>query len=243
MKLYSQSEIGARIKFICKAGAKFDNELHTILCSILTHTAEHGDPRNFVPLADGLPDGVRKQGIVTWINHFSGGQVKLAKSTKTKTWGVKIEGIDGAKWSQDLFDLDGAYGVKFGDFSPEPVANQFGYKQMLKMLKAKATNMEVNADGTYKVSMGVRNLASTLIEFIRENGLDAAAIIAADEAKSAAAPVVPVVPHVNAFDALKAKKELIAAEEAKRDAVVADSPQDSGTVDELRELMGLGEAA
>ena len=50
MKLYNQSEITARIARICRLSGKIDAEIHVVLCSILTHTYEHGDPRNFVAL-------------------------------------------------------------------------------------------------------------------------------------------------------------------------------------------------
>lgn len=163
MQLYSQSQIGSRVARIVRVAGKVDAELHVVLCSILSHTQEYGDYTAVLPLLNGLPKGIRLQGIAAWLKHFSGGQLVPSFDSKSKQWACTL-----AKgWYATLFDLVGAMAVTFGDFSPEPAPTTLTLTLLLKMLEDKATSTKVNADGTPKVSDEAKVLASKLVAFAR----------------------------------------------------------------------------
>lgn len=163
MQLYTQSQIGSRVARIVRVAGKVDAELHVVLCSILDHTREHGDYTALVPLMNGLPNGQRKQGIVAWLKHFSGGQLTCSQNADTGAWQAKLK----PQRDQALFDITGAMAVTFGDFTKEPAAKTLSVEALIKMLEAKATNTELNKDGTPKVSVEARTLASNMVAAIR----------------------------------------------------------------------------
>ena len=164
MKLYTREEIGSKVSRVVRVAGKVDSELHTVLCSILTHTAEHGDYTALLPLLNGLNNGIRKQGIVSWLKAFSGKQLSARKDAKSKEWLVEL-----AKgWSAEKFDLEGAYAVTFGEFTEEPAPQTLDIKALYKMLAAKATNDQVNKDGSPKVASGAKIIASRLVAAMQE---------------------------------------------------------------------------
>jgi hypothetical protein len=169
MKIYSQSEVIGKVNRIVRVAKIVDSELHNILCSILTHTHDHGDYTAILPLLNGLPNGVRKQAIVAWVSNFSGKQLKVSKSSKDKTW--KCELAEG--WSKDKFDLEGAYAVGFGDFTVEPEPTTVTLELLIKMLEKKASSTARNADGTPKVTDDARIAASAAVAVMREKMLKA----------------------------------------------------------------------
>jgi hypothetical protein len=169
MKIYTQGELKSKVERIIRVAGKVDGELHNVLCSILTHTEQHGDYTQLVPLLNGLNNGVRKQGIVAWLKNFSGDQLIARKDPKTKSWVVEL-----AKgWDAEKFDLQGAYAVTYGDFAPEPEPTTVTLAMLIKMLEKKAVSTEVNKDGTPKVTNEARIMASRAVAFMREEQIRA----------------------------------------------------------------------
>jgi 5'-3' exonuclease len=205
MQLYTHAELPARISFICRASRKFDGEVHKILCSILTHAHRHGDPRQFEPLLDGLASGVRHNAIVAWIVDYSGEQIAIQKNNKTKRWSAAMV----PNWDRSEFNLEGAYAVTFGDHTAEPGGKTFTIRDMLKLLEKKATNLELNTDGTYKVSPGVRDAASQLLLVARQNGWYDHKVWDADKA----VPAVATVQQMKSGVVQNAEKKRLEAEE------------------------------
>jgi hypothetical protein len=164
MKLYTQSEIGHKVQRIIKASQHVEGELHNVLCSILTHTAQHGDYTQLVPLMNGLANGTRKQGVIAWLKHFSGKQLIVRKDAETKQFVAQLD----KGWSAEKFDLEGAYAVTFGDFTEEPEPKTLDIKALYKMLKAKAISDQTNKDGSPKVAPEARVVASRLIAAMQE---------------------------------------------------------------------------
>lgn len=168
MQLYSRSQIGSKVARIVRVAGKVDAELHVVLCSILSHTKEHGDYTAILPLLNGLPKGVRKQGIVQWVSHFTNKKLIARLDNKSKVWECEL-----AKDRKDEdFDILGAMAITFGDFTAEPVPTTLDVKLLLKMLEKKATNVETNKDGSPKVSPEARDLASKIVATVRANGWD-----------------------------------------------------------------------
>jgi hypothetical protein len=205
MQLYTHAELPKRISFICRASRKFDSEVHKILCSILTHAHQHGDPRQFEPLLDGLASGVRHNAIVAWIVDYSGEQIAIQKNNKTKRWSAAMV----PNWDKSKFNLEGAYAVTFGDHTAEPGGKTFTIRDMLKLLEKKATNLELNTDGTYKVSPGVRDAASQLLLVARNNGWYDRKVWDADKV----VPAVATVQQVKSGVVQDAEKKRLEAEE------------------------------
>ena len=163
MNLYSRSQIASRVARIVRVAGKVDGELHVVLCSILDHTREHGDYTALLPLLNGLPAGVRKQGIVAWLSHFSNKKLIARLDTKSKQWVCDL-----AKDRQDSdFDIVGAMAVTFGDFKPEPVPTTLTLALLIKMLEQKATDSKMNEDGSPKVAPEAKDMASKLVAFAR----------------------------------------------------------------------------
>lgn len=205
MKLYTNAELGSKITRIIRIAGRVDREIHTINCSILTHAYEHGDPRHFVQLLNGLPSGTRLNAIVAWIQDYSGEQIAVQKNGKTKVWTAAMV----PNWDRSKFNLEGAYAVTFGDHTAEPGGKTFTIRDMLKLLEKKATNLELNTDGTYKVSPGVRDAASQLLLVARNNGWYDRKVWDADKA----VPAVATVQQVKAGVVQDAEKKRLEAEE------------------------------
>jgi len=217
MKLYDKSQLTERVARICRVAGKVNDEIHTVLCSIMAHTMNSGDYTAILPLMNGLPKGQRLQAIALWVKHFSGGQLKLALNAKTKIWGGTLKGPENTAWNKDLFDLPGAIAVKFGDFSEEPKPSSFDMEQMIDWLKAKIDSKAKNPDGSYKVTVGTRELASKLMGEILINGWNDPKLIAADKS-----PVVKAdVPH-----------------KASKGVQMMDDRKDAQEQDEIALLMG-----
>lgn len=170
MQLYSQSQIGSRVARIVRVAGKVDAELHVVLCSILDHTREHGDYTAILPLLNGLPNGVRKQGIVAWLSHFSGKQLTARLDTKSKTWVCELV----KDRDQSKFDIVGAMAVTYGDFTKEPEPQTLTLELLIKMLEKKATDSSTNKDGSPKVSPEARDMASKIVSNIRTGAIKAA---------------------------------------------------------------------
>jgi hypothetical protein len=164
MQLYSQSQIGSRVARIVRVAGKVDAELHVVLCSILDHTREHGDYTAILPLLNGLPNGVRKQGIVAWLSHFSGKQLTARLDSKSKSWVAELV----PNRDKSKFDIVGAMAMTYGDFTKEPEPTTLDVKALIKMLEKKATNIEVNKDGSPKVTPEARDFASKLVDSARK---------------------------------------------------------------------------
>jgi hypothetical protein len=164
MNLYTRSQIGSRVARIVRVAGKVDGELHVVLCSILDHTREHGDYTAILPLLNGLPNGVRKQGIVAWLSHFSGKQLTARLDNKTKAWVCDLA----KQRDEGLFDITGAMAVTFGDFTKEPEPTTLTLALLIKMLEKRATSDELNKDGSPKVSPEARDMASKMVKFARE---------------------------------------------------------------------------
>ena len=163
MNLYSRSQIASRVARIVRVAGKVDAELHVVLCSILDHTREHGDYTAILPLLNGLPNGVRKQGIVAWVSHFTNKKLICRLDTKSKEWVAEL-----SKDRQDSdFDIVGAMAVTYGDFTKEPEPTTLTVALLVKMLEKKATSDELNKDGSPKVSADAKELASKLVAFSR----------------------------------------------------------------------------
>ena len=165
MQLYTQSQIGSRVARIVRVAGKVDSELHVVLCSILDHTREHGDYTAILPLLNGLPNGVRKQGIVSWVSHFSNKKLVARLDSKTKQWVCELS----KERSESDFDIVGAMAVTFGDFSKEPEPQTMTLELLVKLLEKKATSVAVNKDGSPKVAPEARALASKLVDFVRKD--------------------------------------------------------------------------
>lgn len=163
MQLYTQSQIGSKVARIVRVAGKVDSELHVVLCSILDHTREHGDYTAILPLLNGLPNGVRKQGIVGWVSHFTNKKLIARLDTKSKAWVCELA----KDRSPEDFDMIGAMAVTFGDFKPEPVPTTLTLALLIKMLEQKATDIKTNEDGSPKVAPEAREMASKVVEFIR----------------------------------------------------------------------------
>jgi hypothetical protein len=134
-----------------------------VLCSILDHTREHGDYTAVLPLLNGLPNGVRKQGIVAWLSHFSNKKLIARLDTKAKEW---VCDLDKDRSDSD-FDIVGAMAVTFGDFTKEPEPTTLTVALLIKMLEKKATSSDTNKDGSPKVSAEAKDFASKLVAFSR----------------------------------------------------------------------------
>jgi hypothetical protein len=163
MQLYTQSQIGSRVARIVRVAGKVDAELHVVLCSILSHTQEHGDYTALLPLLNGLPNGVRKQAIVAWVSHFTNKKLVARLDTKSKAW---VAELAKDRTSED-FDIIGAMAVTFGDFTKEPEPTTLTIALLVKMLEKKATDSQTNKDGSPKVSPEARALASNVVAAIR----------------------------------------------------------------------------
>ena len=164
MNLYLRSQIGSRVARIVRVAGKVDAELHVVLCSILDHTREHGDYTAILPLLNGLPKGIRLQGIIAWLSHFSNKKLIARLDSKTKQFVCDL-----AKDRQDSdFDIVGAMAVTFGDFTAEPVPTTLTVALLIKMLEKKATDTATNKDGSPKVAPEARDFASKLVAAARE---------------------------------------------------------------------------
>jgi hypothetical protein len=164
MNLYSQSQIGSKVARIVRVAGKVDSELHVVLCSILSHTKDHGDYTAILPLLNGLPNGVRKQAIVAWVSHFSNKKLIARLDSKSKAW---VAELAKDRTAED-FDIIGAMAVTFGDFTKEPEPTTLTVALLVKMLEKKATDNTVNKDGSPKVAPEAAALASKLVAFARE---------------------------------------------------------------------------
>ncbi len=162
MNLYSRSQIASRVERIVRIAGRVDAEVHVVLCSILDHTREHGDYTALERLLNGLPNGVRKQGIVAWVKHFTNKKL-IPRQDKHKVWVCDL--------SKDRTDADfnivEAMAITYGDFTAEPVPTTMTLALLLKMLEKKATSVEVNKDGSPKVSDEAKAMASKLVAFAR----------------------------------------------------------------------------
>ena len=164
MQLYTQSQIGSKVARIIRVAGKVDSELHVVLCSILDHTREHGDYTAILPLLNGLPNGLRKQGIVAWVSHFTNKKLIARLDTKSKAWVAELS----KERTDSDFDIVGAMAITFGDFKPEPVPSTLTLALLIKMLEQKANDTKMNEDGSPKVAPEARNMAAKVVDFIRK---------------------------------------------------------------------------
>lgn len=164
MNLYTRSQIGSRVDRIVRVAGKVDAELHVVLCSILSHTAEHGDYTAILPLLNGLPKGQRVQAIALWLSHFSNKKMLAKIDNTSKQWKVELS----KDRTEADFDIIGAMAITFGEFTAEPVPTTMTVALLVKLLEKKATSDELNKDGSPKVSTDAKVLASELVKFVRD---------------------------------------------------------------------------
>lgn len=200
MELYSKDSIAGRIARIVRVSGRVDREIHLINCSVLSHTIDSGDYTAIEPMMNGLPNGQRKQAIALWFKKFSGGQLSLTVNAKTKIWSGSLKGPDGTKWDKKLFDLAGGCAISFGDLTRDKAETVFDMERMVDWLTAKAQNTDKNDNGTFKVTIGTRDLAAKVLATIIENGWNNPKLVEADKLVSGTAPILASLPHKTADD-------------------------------------------
>jgi hypothetical protein len=169
IQLIGRGEIAARVSKIVTGAQNLQADIHLAACSILDHTREHGDYTAGEALLNGLPNGQRVKALAFWFRHFSNGKLTFKRDEATKLYvGVLQKARDDAD-----FRIDEACETSFADLTNEQEPKSVTVESMVRNLSRSATNAEMHKDGkTPKVTPEARALASKIVAFVRENGLD-----------------------------------------------------------------------
>lgn len=148
------SKLIAKIKL---SATKLQDRIHVAAVSCLAHIRDHGDYTLAISLLDALPNGQRVKALGHWFGHFSNGAATFTIK-KGEGWTCKLLKAR----TPEMFDIDGAAAVSFADLTAEKEPTTMTAQQVVAMLKRKADNDDVNADGTPKVSPEARDLFAKL---------------------------------------------------------------------------------
>ncbi len=172
LTLISRGDIHARVKALGASAVAVQAEIHLCACSILQHTAEHGDYTAGEALFNALPNGQRVKALAVWFNEFSNGKLKFARDPKSGEWAGDL-----AKGRSDAdFRVDDAIATSFADLTREVDPKSITVKGIIRQISSRANDTEMFKDGvTPKVAPEAQALARKLMVFIIENGLDKAA--------------------------------------------------------------------
>jgi hypothetical protein len=162
MKILSMSEAAALIERVIKSTNESMVDLHLALVSSLDHIREHGNTTGLLRLLNGLPRGIRLQGIVAWTKEFSNGKCAPGLNPKTKQWQIEL-----AKDRKDAdFNIEAAFGTTFADLTAEKAPSTMTADSLLTKLKQIASNTKLNKDDSPKVTVEARSLAMQAIQFL-----------------------------------------------------------------------------
>ncbi len=170
LKFVSRSDIHKRVARCVRIGVKVEAEIHILACSILMHTRDHGDYTAGEALLNGLPRGTRVKALAFWFKHFSNGKLTFKVNDENKYVGKLDKDRD-----EGDFKLDDAVGMTFADLTNEKAPTSVTVQSLLSGIKSKATNAELNDDGSPKVTPEARDVASKILAFVRDNKLNVAA--------------------------------------------------------------------
>ena len=168
----SRGDVHKRVARVVRISGKIESEIHLLACSIMEHTRVHGDYTAGEALLNGLPKGQRVKALAFWFRHFSNGKLSFKVDDSTKQYVGKL---DKQRTDAD-FNMEGCIATSFADLTNEQAPVSVTVKSLLSGLKSKATNAEMHDDGiTPKVTPEARDVASKILQFVRDNGLDKAA--------------------------------------------------------------------
>lgn len=169
LQYISRGEISKRVATIVTSAVSLQSDIHLAACSILEHTREHGDYTAAETLLNGLPNGQRVKALAFWFRHFSNGKLTFKKDEATKSY---VGVLQKAREDAD-FRMDEACETSFADLTNEQEPKSVTVESMVRNLSRSATNADMHKDGiTPKVTPEARALASKIIAFVRDNGLD-----------------------------------------------------------------------
>lgn len=168
----SRSDVHKRVARVCRIGVRIEAEIHLLAVSIMEHTRAHGDYTAAEALLNGLPRGQRVKALAFWFKHFSNGKLTFKIDDTSKQYVGKLD-----KQREDAdFDIEACIATSFADLTNEQAPVSVTVKSLLSALKSKATNAEMHNDGvTPKVTPEAREVASKILQFVRDAGLDKAA--------------------------------------------------------------------
>ena len=168
----SRSVIASRVARVCRIGVRVESEIHILAVSIMEHTRLHGDYTAAEALLSGLPLGTRVKALAFWFKHFSNGKLTFKIDDTSKLYVGKLD-----KDRNDAdFKMEECIATSFAKLTNEVAPVSVTVKSLLSGLKSKATNAEMHNDGiTPKVTPEARDIASKILQFVKDNKLDVAA--------------------------------------------------------------------
>lgn len=157
LTILNQAKTGKLISSIAKRATTLNVDIHIAAVSTLAHVRDFGDYTLAIRLLGALPSGQRVKTLAAWYGHFSNGAITFTLD-KAEGWKANLA----KKRSPEMFDIEGAWKVPFGDLMPEKVATTMTAKQVVAMLKKQADSKAVNDDGTPKISDDAKALFADL---------------------------------------------------------------------------------
>lgn len=146
------------IAMVGKSARKVNEQIHLCAVSALSHAFAYGDWTLAADLCQVLPNGQRVKALAHWFAHFSGGKLKLRKTSEgwradVGTWKTR---------TKDDLNLDGAIQTMFGDLTAEKEPAVMTTEALVKLLARKAASPELDAQGRRKATRASIVLAATL---------------------------------------------------------------------------------
>lgn len=160
MKILSVEECTKFIGEIRGSAKDLQGKIHNVAVSTLVHIRDTGDTRGALALVIALPNGQRVEGLKAWYAGMSSNAISFGKNADTNETTVKLV----KDRTPEMFLVDKATDTDFGSYTKEAKPRTLTAEQFLKMVADKANNTELNLDGSPKVSLEARALASRMVK-------------------------------------------------------------------------------
>lgn len=163
MKILSVEECASIVTEIRGSAKALQAKIHHVAVSTLVHIRDTGDTRGALALVQALPNGQRIEGLKAWYTGMSSDKITFGKNADTGETTIKL-----AKDRVPAnFLVAEAEVTDFGSYTKEAKPRTFTVDQLIKQLEGKATNTELNEDGSPKVEEAARMVAAKMVASYR----------------------------------------------------------------------------
>lgn len=149
---------GKKIDRIARVGKALQNDIHVVAVSTLAHIRDHGDFTLAIRLLNALPNGQRVKALGNWYSVLSGGAAKFSYDNVNGSWTCKLA----KDRNPEQFNIEKAMEVSYADLVPEKGYKTLTFAGFTAMLKRKANEDGLNADGSPKVTPELRSVCADL---------------------------------------------------------------------------------
>jgi hypothetical protein len=172
IKIVGRGSIHARVARIGRVSQRVEREIHVLAVSIMVHTVQHGDYTAGEALLNAMPRGLRVKALAFWFKNFSNNKLTFSLAKEGDRQGQWVGKLDKDRTEGD-FALEQCAVTSFADLTNEKEPVTVTVESLIKMLRNKAANAELNDDGSPKVDPRARDVASKLLKFVEDNRLAA----------------------------------------------------------------------